>query len=180
MVNPALFGGPNNTNYAIIPNTTTNLPLAYVGTGYSADLQFHIQPDTTVTSPIPGTFDITQIKIDSISGIPSNFIYLANPASGIFTTPTATPRNWIWLRWFNRNNYSGQELGGPSGNGIYPMTVYFTATVLVFSIPAPQASSYTGYQLHILPASGLNSLNAGIFQFPRACQIQLTNKLNLF
>lgn len=74
----------------------------------------------------------------------------------------------------------GQELGGPSGNGIYPMTVYFTATVLVFSIPAPQASSYTGYQLHILPASGLNSLNAGIFQFPRACQIQLTNKLNLF
>lgn len=92
VVNPALFGGPNNTNYAIIPNTTTNLPLAYVGTGYSADLQFHIQPDTTVTSPIPGTFDITQIKIDSISGIPSNFIYLANPASGIFTTPTATPQ----------------------------------------------------------------------------------------
>ena len=164
VVNPALFGGPNNTNYAIIPNTTTNLPLAYVGTGYSADLQFHIQPDTTVTSPIPGTFDITQIKIDSISGIPPNFYYLANRANGIFTTTTATPPGTGYgCVGLTGTAAPGQELGGPGGNGIYPMTVYFTATVVVFSIPAPQASSYTGYQLHILPASGLNSLNAGIF-----------------
>ena len=163
-INPSLFGPPNNTNYAIIPNAATNLPLSYVGTPYTTDLQFHIQPDTTVTSPIPGTFDITQIKIDSITGIPSNFSYLPNPASGIFTTTTATPPGTGYgCVALTGLAAPGQENGGPGGNGIYPMTVYFTATVVVFSIPAPQASSYTGYQLHILPANGLNSLNAGIF-----------------
>src|ERR1041385_3197087 len=81
--NPALFGGPHNTNYSIIPDTVTNLPYAYVALGYNTDLQFHIQPDTTTQQ---GTFPITQVHIDSVTGIPANFGYTPNPTSGTFTT----------------------------------------------------------------------------------------------
>src|SRR5665213_2153961 len=130
-INQAAFGPPNNTNYSIIPDTVANLPIAYVGVGYTADLQFHIKPDTTITQ---GTFPITQVQIDSITGIPANFQYIPNPTSGTFTTTTHTPPGTGYgCVALTGLAASGQELGGPSSNGIYPLTVYFTASVFVIT-----------------------------------------------
>ena len=160
-ITPLSFGAPGNTNYSIIPYTIANLPLAYVGTGYTTDLQFHIQPDT-VTSL--GTFPITQVHIDSVSGIPANFSYLANPSSGTFLTPTNSPPGTGYgCVAFTGMAAAGQENGGPASNGIYPLVVYYTGTVVIFSIPTPQPSVKSGYFLHIMPASGINSFEAGVF-----------------
>ncbi|HET6990381.1 MAG TPA: T9SS type A sorting domain-containing protein [Bacteroidia bacterium] len=162
VINPSLFGAANNTNYSIIPDTITNLPLVYVGTGYTTDLQFHIQPDT-VTSL--GTFPITQVHIDSVSGMPANFSYLPNPSNGTFTTPTNSPPGTGYgCVAVTGLAAAGQENGGPNLDGIYPLIVYYTGTVVVFNVPTPMPASKTGYKLHIMPANGVNnSLSAGVF-----------------
>lgn len=160
-ITPLAFGPAGNTNYSIIPDTITNLPLAYVGTGYTTDLQFHIQPDT-VTSL--GTFPIIQVQIDSVTGIPANFSFMPNPASGTFTTPTNSPPGTGYgCVAFTGMATAGQENGGPSSNGIYPLTVYYTGTVVIFSVPTPMPATKTGYFLHILPANGIASFEAGVF-----------------
>ncbi|CAN5139690.1 hypothetical protein BH09BAC5_BH09BAC5_09040 [soil metagenome] len=154
--NPALFGAANNTNYSIIPDTITNLPFAYVGTPYVTDLQFHIQPDTTVTSPVPATFPITQVHIDSVTGIPANFSYLPNPTNGTFTTPTATPPgSGYGCVGVSGQAVAGQELGGPNNDGVYPLIVYYTGTVVIFNVPTPMPATKTGYKLIIMPANSV-------------------------
>ncbi|MBI3509872.1 MAG: T9SS type A sorting domain-containing protein [Bacteroidetes bacterium] len=154
-INSSLFGPPNNTNYSIIPDTITNLPIAYVGTPYNTDLQFHIQPDTVTMF---GTFPITQVQIDSVTGIPANFTYLPNPSTGTFTTPTATPPGTGYgCVAVTGLAVAGQELGGPNSDGVYPLIVYYTATVVIFSVPTPEATTKTGYKLVIQPANGFNS-----------------------
>lgn len=163
-VNPSLFGPSNNTNYSIIPDTIVNLPLAYVGQGYTTDLQFHIKPDTTVTSPIPATFPITQVHIDSVSGLPAGFAYLPNPSSGTFTTTTATPPGTGYgCVAVTGNPTAGQELGGPNSDGVYPIIVYVTATVVVFSVPTPTTSTFEGYKVHIMPANSVPTVENTVF-----------------
>lgn len=163
--NPSLFGAANNTNYSIIPDTITNLPLAYVGVGYNTDLQFHIQPDTVTQL---GTFPIVQVQIDSVTGIPAGFSYIPNPANGTFTTPTNNPPGTGYgCVAVTGTATAGQELGGPNNDGIYPITVYYTATVIVFSVPTPFPTTKTGYKLVILPANGVpavESLKFGVSQ----------------
>jgi hypothetical protein len=163
-INPALFGPSNNTNYSIIPDTATNLPLAYVAQSYVTDLQFHIKPDTTVTSPIPGTFPITQIHIDSVVGLPSGFAYLPNPSNGTFTTTSATPPGTGYgCVAVTGNPVSGQETGGLNSDGIYPITVFFTATVVIFSVPTSQPGTIEGYRVHIMPANNVPVIENNVF-----------------
>ena len=159
--NPSLFGAANNTNYSIIPDTATNLPVAYVGLGYNTDLQFHIQPDT-ITSL--GTFPITQVHIDSVTGIPANFSYIPNPANGTFTTPTNSPPGTGYgCVAVTGLAAAGQELGGPNSNGIYPLTVYYTGTVVIFSVATPMPATKTGYNLVILASNGISTFEANHF-----------------
>ncbi len=164
-INSLAFGPPGNTNYAIIPDTITNIPPAYVGTSYVTDLQFHIQPDTTTGPPNPpGTWNITQVHIDSVTGIPPNFSFLPNPANGIFFTTSASPPGTGYgCVGVTGLAAPGQETGGPTSNGVYPLIVYYTATVVVFSINTPFPTNKTGYVLRILPANGINNPEAGIF-----------------
>lgn len=160
-VNPSLFGAANNTNYSIIPDTITNLPIAYVGTAYTSDMQFHIQPDTVTAL---GTFPITDVHIDSVSGIPANFSYLPNPANGTFTTPTATPPGTGYgCVALTGMAQAGQELGGPNNDGVYPLIVYYTGTVVIFGIPTPMPAVKTGYKLVIQPANGFNTYELTTF-----------------
>jgi hypothetical protein len=159
--NPALFGAANNTNYSIIPDTATNLPLAYVAQGYTTDLQFHINPDTTTQL---GTFPITQVHIDSVVGLPAGFTYLPNPSNGTFTTTTATPPGTGYgCVAVTGMPTAGQETGGPNSDGIYPITVYFTATVVVFSVPSPQPGTIEGYRVHIMPANTVPAIENIVF-----------------
>ncbi|CAN5732906.1 hypothetical protein BH11BAC7_BH11BAC7_26090 [soil metagenome] len=163
-INPSLFGPANNTNYSIIPDTATNLPLAYVGQGYTTDLQFHIKPDTTVSSPVPGTYPITQVHIDSVVGLPAGFTYLPNPSNGTFTTTSATPPGTGYgCVAVTGNPVSGQETGGPAANGIYPLIVYYTGTVVIFSVPAPQPGTIEGYRVQIMPANNVPVIENNVF-----------------
>lgn len=146
-IDTTVFTGPND--YSIRPDTIINLPIATVGVGYTTDLQFHVQPDTTVTTPFSGTFPIQDVKLDSITGIPLNFSYSTNPSNGDFpggsygcaaVTGLATP---------------GQELGGPNSDGVYPVVLHLTATVVVFSVPTPTSFTKTGYMIRIQAANGI-------------------------
>lgn len=147
--NPSLFGAANNTNYTIIPDTITNLPIAYVTVGYNTDLQFHIQPDTVTGL---GTFPITQVQIDSVVGMPAGFSYIPNPSSGTFTTPTNSPPGTGYgCVAVTGTATAGQELGGPNNDGIYPIIVYYTGTVVIFNVPTAMPAVKTGYKLVIQP-----------------------------
>ncbi|HTL80750.1 MAG TPA: T9SS type A sorting domain-containing protein [Bacteroidia bacterium] len=179
--NPALFGAANNTNYSIIPDTVTNLPVAYVGTGYNTDLQFHIKPDTSNSF---GTFPITQVQIDSVIGLAPNFSYLPNPSNGTFTTPNANPPGTGYgCVAVLGTAAAGEELGGPNSDGVYPITVYYTATVVIFNTPQQFPATVTGYKLVILPAAGVQSYDAAVFSIanntPNPADEQTEFKLNV-
>lgn len=174
--NPALFGAANNTNYSIIPDTITNLPIAYVGLGYNTDLQFHIQPDT-VTSL--GTFPITQVHIDSVSGIPANFSYIPNPSNGTFTTPTNSPPGTGYgCVAVTGLAAPGQELGGPNSDGVYPLIVYYTGTVVIFNVATPMPATKTGYKLVIMPANGISTFEANHFSVAQSSPNPANEKTN--
>jgi hypothetical protein len=146
-INQNVFSGPND--YRILPDTVTNLPAATVSVAYTTDLQFHVQPDTT--TPL-GTFPITQVQIDSITGIPAGFSYSTNPSNGTF------PGGSYGCAGVNGLATAGQELGGPNADGVYPIIIYYTATVNVFSVPQQFPTSKTGYKLRIQAANNVPSM----------------------
>lgn len=146
-INQSVFSGPND--YRILPDTTVNLPAATVGVGYTTDLQFHVQPDTTTQL---GTFPITEITIDSISGIPANFSYSTNPGTGVF------PGGSYGCAGVTGLAVSGQELGGPNADGVYPIVIYYTANVNVFNVPTDFPASKTGYKIRIQAPNNVQSM----------------------
>ena len=148
VINQSVFSGPND--YRILPDTVTNLPIATVAVAYSTDLQFHVQPDTT--TPL-GTFPITQVQIDSITGIPAGFSYSTNPSNGTF------PGGSYGCAGVTGLATAGQELGGPNSDGVYPIVIYYTATVSVFSQPQQFPTSKTGYKLRIQAANSVPAVN---------------------
>lgn len=149
VINQSVFSGP--TDYRILPDTMTGLPIAIVGVNYSTDLQFHVQPDTTTTL---GTFPFIEIHIDSITGIPPNFSPNTNPTNGIF------PGGSYGCAGLTGVAVAGQELGGPTSNGIYPIIIYYTAIVDVFNIPTEFPSTKTGYKVQIQAANNVPSTAA--------------------
>ncbi len=138
VINQSVFSGP--TDYRILPDTVTGIPIAYVATAYSTDLQFHVAPDTTTQL---GTFPIVEIQIDSIVGIPAGFSYSTNPVNGTFPGGSYGCANFTGLAT------PGQEVGGPNSDGVYPIIIYFTALVDVFSVPTEFPATKTGYKLVI-------------------------------
>jgi hypothetical protein len=148
-INSSVFTGP--TDYGIVPDTIQNLPAATVGVPYVTDIQFHVSSDTTVTSPLPATFPFINVTIDSIVGIPANFTYNMNPSNGVF------PGGSYGCAGLTGTAQPGQENGGPQGNGVYPIVIYATANVDVFTVPTPFPTTFTGYNLVI---QGANSVPA--------------------
>lgn len=131
--------------YGIIPDTVTNLTTAFVGLPYSEILQIRVDPDTTTQL---GTFPIMHMSLDSVSGLPAGFTYGCNPISCIFPGGSNGCIN------VSGTATIGQETGGPQGNGDYPLRVFITATVEVFTIPTAFPAILTGYNLRI---NGTNS-----------------------
>ena len=143
-IDTTVFSGPND--YRILPDTVTNLPVATVGVPYVTDLQFHVQPDTVTQL---GTFPITHVQIDSITGIPAGFSYSTNPANGTF------PGGSYGCAGVTGLATAGQELGGPNSDGVYPIIIYYTATVNVFSVPQQFPTTKTGYKVRIQAANSV-------------------------
>jgi hypothetical protein len=151
VIDSTVFNGP--TDYGIVPDTATNLPIATVGTGYTTDLQIHVDNDT-VTSL--GTFPINYIHIDSVTGMPAGFTWLPNPANGTINTTSNNGTGYGCVGVSGNPVYT-QEWGGPNSDGVYPITVYFTAEVEVFSVPTDFPSTYEGYRIRIVNPAGVLS-----------------------
>ena len=146
VINQSVFSGPND--YRILPDTVTGIPVATVAIAYNTDLQFHVAPDTT--TPL-GTFPIDHVQIDSIIGMPAGFSWSTNPGTGTF------PGGSYGCAGVTGLATAGQELGGPNSDGVYPIIIYFTATVDVFSTPTDFPATKTGYKLRIQAANNVPS-----------------------
>lgn len=162
-----------NTSYTvpgIYPDTVTNLPIAYVGTGYTTDLQFRVLQDTVTQL---GTFPVQDAHIDSIVGIPAGFNYTFNPASGTFPGGSNGCVQVTGLAT------AGQENGGPQSNGIYPIIVYYTATVVVFTVPTAFPTTKTGYRIQIVNNVGMKDEDLSHFSVSAPMPNPATGKTDI-
>lgn len=146
-INSSVFTSP--TDYGFVPDTVQNLPPATVGVPYVTDIQFHVSPDTTTAL---GTFPFIDVTIDSIVGIPANFTYNMNPSNGVF------PGGSYGCAGLTGTAQSGQENGGPQGNGVYPIIIYATANVNVFSVPTAFPTTFTGFKVVIQAANNVPAM----------------------
>lgn len=154
VINPSAHSSP--TDYGIIPDSATGLPTAFVGTPYVVDLQINVAPDTTTQI---GTFDINFVRIDSVTGLPAGFSYLPNPGNGVIIT-TSNSGTGFGCVALTGNPVSGQELGGPNSDGIYPVIVYFTAEVEVFTSTQEFPSTEDDYHVRVMdPNSVVTAVN---------------------
>jgi hypothetical protein len=136
-------------------NTTYTTPGYYPASGfpgaavtlpYSEVVQVRVLLDTTV-APY-GMLTVNYVQMDSAHGLPPGFSFATNPSSGKF------PGGSNGCLIINGNPTTGQELGGPTNNGIYPLTVYYHANLQVPIVGATnQPGNNTKYSVVLLNAS---------------------------
>jgi hypothetical protein len=138
-----------NTSYTqpgYYPDSAHGIPPAFVGISYNTTVQVKVVKDTTV-QPY-GAIHVNYVQMDSIRGLPSNFMTTTNPANGNFPGGS----NGCILIYGTAT--VGQNLGGPTSNGVYPITVYYHSNDQIPGLGAVNvAGKKTGYRLNILPAS---------------------------
>ncbi|MFI5149646.1 MAG: T9SS type A sorting domain-containing protein [Bacteroidia bacterium] len=160
------------------PDSATGLPPAYITVPYSTVVQIKCPTDTTVSpyGPIHINYiQLDSVKVDSASGkhfknfLPG-FTYATNPVSGKFTNPASPSTNGAGgCVLISGTATAGQDVGGPTHNGIYPLIVYYHANVQVPVVGATNSNgTKTGYHIRVLPASAgileLTSDNFDVFQ----------------
>jgi hypothetical protein len=117
---------------------------APVTVAYNQVVQVKVLSDTTV-SPY-GTIHVNYVQMDSVKGMPAGFSFTTNPSNGNF------PGGSNGCLSLTGNPTSGQELGGPTSNGKYPLTVYYHANLQVPIVGATnQASTNTKYSIVLIP-----------------------------
>lgn len=139
------------TSQGFYPDTLTNLPTANVGTAYSTDIQMRVPADTVIFGQ---TIQIDSVHIDGLNGLPGSFTSMVNPISA------TTFGNGNMCMLISGTAVSGEELGGPNSDGIYPLVINYTSYVTVPFIGSqaiPQ--TYTGYKLVVLSPVGLNDVS---------------------
>lgn len=129
-----------NSSTGLSPDVETNLPVAVAGQAYSTVLQFKVPKDTATEV---GRLPIVHIKIDSIGGIPEHFSYETNPSSSVFSGGS---RGCILV---TGNPTLDQIATSPNADGIYPITVYYTARVTFLFSNIDRSGSYEGYQIEV-------------------------------
>jgi hypothetical protein len=151
------------TGTGYYPDSAQGLPPAYVSVAYNTVVQIKC-PTDTVIQPY-GSIHINYIQLDSVKIDSSgskhfkkfmpNFTYSTSPANGQFVNPPSPSKNGAnGCILITGTAVSGQETAGPTGNGKYPVIVYFrtNATVpIVGTINQP--GTKTGYFMTVLPAS---------------------------
>lgn len=122
------------TQPGIYPDAATNFPQAYAGVAYSTVIQFKVITDTVSN----GTHvNVTDITMDSVTGLPPGFTYVSNPANHIFP---------------GGSNACFTLNGNPamSDTGIYHIAVHVTLHGVVFGfIHVSQSSAITDYKIVI-------------------------------
>jgi len=124
----------------------TGFTPAYVTLPFSQVVQIRVLADTTV--PTFGNITVNYVQMDSVKGMPTGFTYSTNPSTGKF------PGGSNGCLMVMGTAVTGQEMGGPSNNGVYPLTVYYHANLQVPVVgPTNQPGTNTKYTVTILPAS---------------------------
>lgn len=138
------------TPYCAEPDTITNIPVADVAFAYATTIKFNI------ASTVSG-FPITNVTINSITGIPTGFNTTTTPSNGVI------PGGSNGCVHVSGQATSGQETGGPNNDGIYPITINYTANAALGSAPG----TLTGYKLVVTNTVGINLIaNDGLILTP--------------
>ena len=120
----------------IYPDSATGLADAYTGSPYYETITVIVPIDTLVTDPTFGTVtvDISEIILDSVNGLPNNFVYNCNPSNCEFPGGST---GCVGL-------YSTSD-PTTSDIGVYPLKIYTTTNVTVppFGIPVSQVDTIT-------------------------------------
>lgn len=143
------FSSPNE--YGILPNSATfNGSVQATATELELyGMVFQIHPDVDTVTQL-GTFPIESTVIDSIGGLPDGITWSANPVGAI----TAGLYGCFAL---DGTPAAGTASGGPNNDGIYPLTVYYTQTWNIFSIPTLMPTELNDYRLQVI--DNTNSLS---------------------
>lgn len=140
-----------DSTYGVWPDTVQNFPGAAANVAYSTDLNFKV-PDA-VTAEVAGTdplaqgfigSPIQQFVVDNVGGLPVGFNYACNISNCTYA---------------GGSNGCANLYGTTSTEGIYPLTIDITATVLVdvpFVGPTPVdvPTSFSGYKI-VVGTAGL-------------------------
>lgn len=140
-----------DSTYGVWPDTVQNFPGAAANVAYSTDLNFKV-PDV-VTAEVAGTdplaqgfigSPIQQFVVDNVGGLPVGFNYACNISNCTYA---------------GGSNGCANLYGTTSTEGIYPLTIDITATVLVdvpFVGPTPVdvPTSFSGYKI-VVGTAGL-------------------------
>ncbi|MEO5571819.1 MAG: T9SS type A sorting domain-containing protein [Bacteroidia bacterium] len=122
------------TEPGMYPGTDVNLPYGYAGVPYSTSVQFKVLTDTTIS----GTHvTVTNITLDSVSGMPPGFSFSSTPVNHIFPAGS---------------NACASLYGTPTvaAVGTYHLVVHVMVRGLAFGfIPVSQAQTVTGYKIII-------------------------------
>ncbi len=141
---------PSFTLPGIYPDTATGLADAYTGSSYSEVITVIVPSDTLVTNPITGTgtitVDISEIIMDSVNGMPNNFVYDCNPSNCEFPGGSTG-----CIAMYSTSDPTASDIG------VYPLKIYTTTNVTVppFGLPASQVDTITSYFIEILDGSSV-------------------------
>ncbi len=111
------------TSPGIYPDEITNLPEAYVGQPYIAQIDVLTPLDTSVSlSGLNVNVTIDNIELTSVTGLPNNFSYSCNPPTCIFPGGT-----YACAEIFSTSNPTSADIG------YYPLTM--TTSTLAINVP---------------------------------------------
>ncbi len=139
---------PSFTLPGIYPDSATGLTDAYTGSPYYETITVIVPADTLVTDPTFGTVtvDISEIIMDSVNGMPNNFVYDCNPSNCEFPGGSTG-----CIAMYSTSDPTASDIG------VYPLKIYTTTNVTVppFGIPASQVDTITSYFIEILDGSSV-------------------------
>lgn len=119
----------------IVPDTITNLPMATYLTPYSTVMQ--IFASSQINTPL-GLLDVDNFTITGVTGLPTEFSYVTNPANGIFAGGQAG----CLVVSTNGNNVT-------TAPGTYPIIVSLSVSVTTPFGPQTVPQDVTGYKIVI-------------------------------
>ena len=161
------------TSPGIYPDEITNLPEAFVGQSYLAQIDVLTPLDTSVVVPLLGfTVPVTieNIELTSVTGLPNNFSYSCNPPNCIFPGGT-----YACAQLFSTSDPTSADIG------YYPITM----TTSTDAINVPLVGTYTQedtvdyYYIDISnTASSVQPINSFTFEVKNVYPNPVSSKAN--
>ena len=161
------------TSPGIYPDEITNLPEAFVGQPYLAQIDVLTPLDTSVSlSGLNVNVTIDNIELTSVTGLPNNFNYSCNPPSCIFPGGT-----YACAQLFSTSDPTSADIG------YYPITM--TTSTLAINIPLigslTQVDTVDYYYIDISnTASAIQPINSFTFEVQDVYPNPVSSKANFY